>query len=447
MDAILSFLFGKSDSDTAKITFDSFLFNPPDDFTNIQKYYSIFYQKIWDNPNILNSFNYWTTYKIPFDLKLFILLFLNNKVRTPNSDSEKVNQDMCDKVINFIQDIRVNYNDIYTMYCINNENNNTKENFSHGLIQCSNTIHILSDLMKLKNVSPTTANKDLFYNVNNIIINRYVMRGTLPTYKGVGNHFNIPDHDFILMVIGKKYYILQSYYYAYTVNGYNGFKELTFDEYLYVHRLIFIFYQYYLKYSTSTNRNVETDEEKALTSTSSPKPLTEDEIQYLQKLKCQFEWYTGIDSNKHEADTDDKETFLFEFRIKIIPAKDIDLYITNIKNGICQKSEKTLKYLRENENEDNKTTIKIKFDYFFYNAFILFKNHDCDTKYSVSLYDYNSFKVFTGMNINEAIYNQLEKTDIKFEFQMEIKINIAKQICKFLSKTFECRNDLCAFKP
>ena len=332
-----------------------------------------------------------------------------------NKNFEKMDDSisgLMDIMLNLIKDIRKNYNNIFTIFCINNEQNNTHDNYSHKLVQCSNTVNILFDLF-FKTSDPKFKN---MYNdqIHNIIITNYVIRGSIG--KESDDYINLPDHEFLTLVIGNKFYILQSYYYGYTLNSINGFKELNLDQFLKLHNIVWEFHNYYNKFSVSN-----------------APPITESEKTKLKHLKQQFEFFTGIESRLHEADVDYKETFLFERKNIIIPYKLIECYVNEVRTNICDKSKRALDKIINDAG-----ILKINFDYTYYNAFKNIKN--LNTRYI--------FNKYTGLNLNEDVYTLLQekyKNDriSEYELKYNLEIDIAQNICTTIASKFDCTNLSC----
>ncbi len=351
---------------------------------------------------------------VPFDLILYLLTAAKPEYNTTNIDTTSV--DMFKKLIN---NIRKHYLDIYFMTCLDDAQFN-KENFSHGMLQCSTTSKILFNIFNIDSNFAWNAlsNRPNIYK-RNIVLTRYTTRGSFiidnSTSADRTKYVNNIDHDFILFSINNHYYMLQSYYYSYLVSGLNGFKELSLQDFLLLNRIMWEIKQdidtYNVMKSAGTPINV--DAFNKLTAN-------------ITKNKKKMSFYTGINSDKHGADGDYKDAPYLINNIYVVPFEKIENLVSNVNNNICRKAKQVLDKYSNNNN------INFLFDYFVYDAF----NKDSIKN------DVPSFNTLTGLNVSklEPLIKSSDDETYYYSIKFNVPINVAKSICQNLRTAFQCFN-------
>lgn len=94
----------------------------------------------------------------------------------------------------------------------------------------------------------------------------------------LGGAGGFPDHTFILIHYDDVAYIMQSYYYSYTVSGKYGLLKLSLEDYNF---LKFLIDEYY-------------------------KQTIENDIEYIKKINNLLQFFTGVDSSRHGGDNSQK---------------------------------------------------------------------------------------------------------------------------------------------
>jgi len=322
-----------------------------------------------------------------------------------------------DLLYKLLKDIQINYIYIYILYCLDETNlpendvlTGLSKSFSHNLIQCSKTSNILTNIFSLNNlnISPPDIINDRY-----IVLTRYILKGS------IGNenkYINLPDHDFITIAMGKRYYILQSYYHSYMLSGEHGFKELSLTEYLLLHLIMD-----YFKNIPANSINLDDD------------VVYRDWYYKIDALKQLFSIYTGINYNIHGGDEGYKENIYFNTTNYIISVDKIPILVRNIKELLCTKAKNITSRLKKLDN------ITFMFDYNIYNAFNL--NGE-------NLNNPNVFYKYTGLKINSNIINQeitsSTNTNISyFPIKFKLNINLVKMMCDNISTHYQCKFSKC----
>lgn len=283
-------------------------------------------------------------------------------------------------------------------------------NVTHKFSRCFVTRQFIKMLLTKSIREDKIENIDSLYTMtpSDILIEEYELNG--PSF---------PDHLFLIIKYKNKFYLLQSYYFAYRISGKYGLIALDETEYQELKDIIEGY-----KYKGYQNIKVC----RTLLS-SSLNSLTEDEqtlCNDILKLNNRLSNFTGIDSSKHFRDvsimyknTDSNEV------IDSVFIMTLDNFILNFSNNLTNIF---ISMSNKDANTLKISNIEIYNEYLYYDSFI-----NNDTIINNDIIDINKFNSLVGYDFKQIDDNLLSLDDYLFLITNDVNSNNCLGIQKIIS--------------
>lgn len=290
------------------------------------------------------------------------------------------------------------------------------QNNFYSMFMCSNTANFLWYLFFDKKVNSDGNQQTINLNTKNILKTILETTKDINIYycslEAIGDGENIlfPEHVWIILQIKNKFYILQGFYCAYTINTDFGFFEIG-DPESYFKMLEYILYM-------CSNNNY------------SPK--------LAQKYKEMFNFYTNIDIDRWWGDDEYKTPGTYKFQIikETINTKD---FVKKVNNKIC----KNLDTLNKNINITKEYDLVL---FTAYNNKHLNLKDTKDEKHFLNIlselsgFESENLDLITLKHLEKIKYNTFSKTNqdlTSIEMKFKISYNIKNIIENDIKKIFK----------
>lgn len=296
----------------------------------------------------------------------------------------------------------------------------------YSMFMCSNTADFLWYLFFNEKVGISNLNSSINIETKQIIkdlkkINLNEINFYHCYLEAYGENYDIifPQHAWIILQIGDKFYILQSYFCAYTINGSYGFIEIKNKD------------NYFKMLDFICNLYININSEKE---------YSRDKLEFYKK---KFMTYTGIDTDRWGGDSDYAPND-YKFRIIKHNVENTTNFINNVNAKICNNMAKL--YVNK--------TITNEYDLTFYTSYINkiltvddLENEESFLKQLEKLTGFSNqdLKLITMKHLEKLTYITQRKSKELMSVRMKIEIsyNIKKIICSDIQKAFKCNFDMC----
>ncbi len=293
-----------------------------------------------------------------------------------------------------------------------------EQNSFYSVFMCSNTASFLWYLFFNKKITINNDQKTTNLNTKNILKNILKPSKNINVYycslDAIGNNETIlfPEHIWLILQIENRFYILQSFYCAYTINTDFGFFELE-DPESYFKMLEDILYMC-------------------------------DHTDYSPKLAKKyvemFNFYTNIDINRFWGNTDYKPPGEYKFQITKQTITNEEKFIKQVNDKICRN----VNILNKDEN------ITKEYDLELYSAYnnkhlnledTKDENHFLNMLSELSGFETKNLNLITIEHLKKITYYTFSKKDLDLSainMKFKISYNTRDIIENDIEKSFNC---------